>query len=377
MLKNEQNHQFSDNFRRLTCHDSTYLCTVKITIPDMKQNWWKYVGAILLVFSFVQGLRQPIGPGIISSVSDHPATSEAPFKVSISGYQTHFKQDPAIKVWLIHQSQQKVKTCASNVVVIDDKHIVAEFPPVAPDSGQYFHLAVFSETDGLLFKPDAIVTTDTVSGGVIQSCTPDVKLTERNGEFPFRYILYESIRNLYFHVPMWFTMIALLSWAVICNLRFLRKLDPKYDRMADQAIRAALLFGVLGLITGSIWARVTWGAWWVDDAKLNGTAITMLAYLAYIVLRGSMEDQQKRARIAGIYSIFAYVMMIALIGILPRLGDTLHPGNGGNPAFSNYDLDSTMRIVFYPAVAGWVLIGFWIYSIRNKMQEVKELIESK
>src|SRR5688572_29590752 len=108
----------------------------------MKQHWWKFVGAALLVYSFVMGLQTPIGPGIIASDSDHASTSEAPFKVSISGYQTHFKQDPAIKVWLIHQSKEKIKTCASSVQVVDDKHIVAEFPPVAPDSGQYFHLAV-------------------------------------------------------------------------------------------------------------------------------------------------------------------------------------------------------------------------------------------
>lgn len=345
----------------------------------MKQNWWKYVGALLLIFSFAKGLLVPIGAGIIRSDSDHASTSEGPFKVSISGYQTHFRSGSPITVWLINDPVQKVKTCASNVEIIDDNHIVAEFPPVAPLSGQYFHLAVHSDVDGLMFKPDAITTTDTVPAVIVQSCTPNVTVLEPGNQFPFRYILYESIRNLYFHVPMWFTMIALLICAVFNNLRYLRKLEQKYDRMADQAIKAALLFGVLGLITGSIWARVTWGGWWVDDVKLNGTAITLLAYLAYLVLRGSMEDQQKRARIAAIYSIFAFVMMIALIGILPRLQqtDTLHPGNGGNPAFSSYDLDSTMRMVFYPACAGWILIGFWIYSIRNRMQEVKELIESK
>lgn len=346
----------------------------------MKQNWWKFVGAALLIFSFCAGILTPIGPGIITSDSDHLSTSEAPFKVTISGYQTHFAAaDANLKIWLINDSAKKVKTCAQAITVVDDKHLVAEFPPVAPLSGQYFHLAVFSEVDGLMFKPEAITTTDTVPAVIVQSCSPQVTLKDHGRAFPFRYILYESIRNLFFHVPMWFTMIALLTWAVFNNLRYLRKLDPKYDRMSDQAIRAGLLFGALGLMTGSIWARVTWGDWWVDDVKLNGTAITMLAYLAYLVLRGSMEDQQKRARIAAIYSIFAYVMMIALIGILPRLQQaaTLHPGNGGNPAFSSYDLDSTMRIVFYPAVAGWVIIGFWIYSIRKRIQEVKETLESK
>lgn len=349
----------------------------------MKQNWWKFVGAALLVFSVWAGLRIPLEPGIITSVSDHASTSEGPFKVSISAYNTTFKAECAdLQVWLVNDTARKIKTCASSITVIDDQHLVAEFPPVAPAKDQYFGLAVFSSCENgiLMYKPEAIYTSDTAKAVIIQSCTPDVSIQESGTmQYPFRYILYESIRNLYFHVPMWFTMIALLTWAVFNNLRFLRKLDPQYDRMADQAIRTGLLFGILGLITGSIWARATWGAWWVDDVKLNGTAITMLAYLAYIVLRGSMEDQQKRARIAAIYSIFAYVMMIALIGILPRLQqtDSLHPGNGGNPAFSNYDLDSSMRMVFYPAVAGWVLIGFWIYSIRKKMQDVKEIMESK
>ena len=60
--------------------------------------------------------------------------------------------------------------------------------------------------------------------------------------------------------------------------------------------------------------------------------------------------------------------MIPLIFILPRMVDSLHPGNGGNPAFSNYDLDSRMRLVFYPAVIGWILLGFWISSLLIRVQ---------
>ena len=172
---------------------------------------------------------------------------------------------------------------------------------------------------------------------------------------------------------MWFAMIALLTWAIVNNFRYLRGFDLKYDAMANQAVNTALLFGLLGLITGSVWARATWGAWWVDDVKLNGTAITMLAYLAYFVLRNSMDDEQKRARVSAIYSIFAYVMMIVLIGILPRLqtSDSLHPGNGGNPAFSNYDLDNSLRPVFYSAVSGWILLSFWIYSLRLRIHKLQ------
>ena len=89
--------------------------------------------------------------------------------------------------------------------------------------------------------------------------------------------------------------------------------------------------------------------------------------MAYFILRSSIDDEQKRARIAAVYNIFAFVMMFVFIMILPRLTDSLHPGNGGNPAFGKYDLDSNMRMVFYPAVIGWVLLSLWVLNVKRRL----------
>ena len=121
-----------------------------------------------------------------------------------------------------------------------------------------------------------------------------------------------------------------------------------------------------------IWARFTWGAYWTNDPKLNGTAVAILIYLAYFVLRSSVEDPEKRARLAGTFNIFAFVLMIVFIGVLPRMTDSLHPGNGGNPAFGSYDLDSGMRAVFYPAVLGWIGIGIWIVELRVRLTRLSK-----
>ena len=102
----------------------------------------------------------------------------------------------------------------------------------------------------------------------------------------------------------------------------------------------------------------------------------MLIYLAYIVLRGSLDDEQKRARISGVYNIFAFVLLLVFIGILPRMTDSLHPGNGGNPGFNNYDLDDNMKLVFYPAVVAWILLGWWIASIRIRISKLNQKLES-
>ncbi|MEQ8908729.1 MAG: cytochrome c biogenesis protein [Vicingaceae bacterium] len=191
-------------------------------------------------------------------------------------------------------------------------------------------------------------------------------------EVPKQVILYESIRNLYFHVPMWFTMIFLFLLSMINSIKNLSSGSIEDDRKAIEFVNVGIIFGILGTLTGSIWAKFTWGAWWTNDVKLNGSAITMLIYLAYVILRGSLEDEQKRARISAVYNIFAFVLLVVFIGILPRMTDSLHPGNGGNPGFNNYDLDNNMKLVFYPAVLGWILLGYWISTIRMRISRLKE-----
>lgn len=183
-------------------------------------------------------------------------------------------------------------------------------------------------------------------------------------------ILHETIRNQYFHVCMWFTMMILFTVSLVYSIRHLAGSKADHDRIAAEAAFTGTAFGILGLITGSIWAKYTWGAWWTNDVKLNGAAITLLAYFAYSVLRNAITDEQKKAKVAAVYNVFAYVMMLVFILIYPRMNDSLHPGNGGNPGFSKYDLDNTMRLVFYPAVIGWTLLGVWIMSIRIRIYKI-------
>ncbi|MBK7850987.1 MAG: cytochrome c biogenesis protein CcsA [Bacteroidetes bacterium] len=184
-------------------------------------------------------------------------------------------------------------------------------------------------------------------------------------------ILHETIRNLFFHVTMWFAMIIMMLASLVYAIRFLGSNDLDLDIKSEQCAYAGIFLGILGLVTGSIWAKNTWGAWWVNDAKLNGAAATMLVYLAYLILRGSLDDEHKRARLSAVYSIFAFTLMLVFIMILPRLTDSLHPGNGGNPGFSSYDLDNRMRTVFYPSVLAWTLLAAWITEIRVRMKRLK------
>lgn len=184
-------------------------------------------------------------------------------------------------------------------------------------------------------------------------------------------IIRESIRNLYFHVPMWFSMIVLFSISVFYSIKSLRSNDPADDIKAVESVNAGVIFGLLGIVTGAIWAKFTWGQAWSFDVKQNFAAIAILLYFAYLVLRNAIDEEQKRAKISAIYNIFAFPIMVVLLFVLPRLSDSLHPGNGGNPGFNAYDLDKHMRMVFYPACLGWILIGCWIYNILYRLRDLE------
>ncbi|MBX2899706.1 MAG: cytochrome c biogenesis protein CcsA [Cyclobacteriaceae bacterium] len=185
-------------------------------------------------------------------------------------------------------------------------------------------------------------------------------------------IVNESIRSLYFHVPMWFGMIALFTVSLVYSILYLNKPSLKFDAYAVEFVHTGIVLNLLGLTTGMIWANYTWGSPWHGDPKQNGAAISLLIYLAYFVLRGSIDNEDQKARLSAVYNIFAYTAMVPLLFIIPRMTSSMHPGNGGNPGFNMYDLDSQMRLVFYPAVIGWGLLGAWIATLRVRIRLINE-----
>ncbi|MDB5017082.1 MAG: Cytochrome c biosis protein CcsA [Mucilaginibacter sp.] len=184
-------------------------------------------------------------------------------------------------------------------------------------------------------------------------------------------ILHETIRNTYFHVPMWIAMFTVFTISVIYSIKYLNSGKEEYDLIAVECANTGTFFYVLGLITGMLWAKYTWGAFWSNDPKQNSAAIAFLLYCAYAVLRNSIDEEQKRAKISAIYNIFAFPIMVVLIMILPRMTDSLHPGNGGNPAFGKLDMDNRMRIVLYPAFIAWAFIAIWIASLRYRIRLIE------
>ncbi|ATL47371.1 ABC transporter permease [Chitinophaga caeni] len=180
----------------------------------------------------------------------------------------------------------------------------------------------------------------------------------------------QTSRNLVFHVPMWIAMYTLFTISVVNSIRYLASNNLKMDILASSAGSVGVLFGVMGFLTGSLWATYTWGGTLTDDPKQVSTFIALLIYLAYLVLRMSFTDLDKRAKVSAIYNIFAFALLIPLTYIIPRMQESLHPGSASTPGFKSSDTAHTLQMVFYPAFTGWTLLSVWIYTLRVRYKKL-------
>lgn len=375
----------------------------------MHKNWWKILGVLLVLYGLSFGMLVPLKPNIIEA-STRTATLGQPVTVEVVGYNTSFAEDAgAVKGWLrakpVDNARQEFSVAAEAVEVIDDRKARFTFnvPPYLPDvtaDKATLSIVVQNPVDGYFVDPFGITVRQpnpATSAAVAQA---DWRVSNiKSGEvtatpyvsFPFRGHLAETIRNTYFHVSLWFAMIFVFIAGCVYAVKYLRRsgkasrelpgvvsLRDKADYWSVAFTSVGMLFGTLGLATGAVWAKYTWGSFWSWDPKQVTTLIALLIYAGYFVLRAAFRDPEQRARLSAVYNIFAFVLLIPLIYVLPRMANnSLHPGMAGNPALGGEDLDNTMRMVFYPIIIGWTLFGFWMATVSYRIQVVRERMLEK
>jgi len=187
-----------------------------------------------------------------------------------------------------------------------------------------------------------------------------------------------STRVLYFHIPSaWITVLA-LGWSVLHSVLYLRTRRIGHDDQAAAAAELGVLFCVAAAVSGSLWARTQWGSYWNWDPRETTIFFLLLIYGAYLALRSAIEGEEKRARLAAIYSVIAFVTVPFLIFVVPRLYATLHPspilpqrGEGGA-------MDPRIRICFLAMLVGFTALFFWILSLKVRLvrSERRALSES-
>ncbi|MEN0049625.1 MAG: cytochrome c biogenesis protein CcsA [Bacteroidota bacterium] len=339
---------------------------------------YKVIGVLIILYSFTVGMLVPLTPGIIEVTPPSAKTGET-IEVGVVGYNSNYlKAKDSLRAWLKLNNEKAL--AAKSIQVENETKLNLQFdiPEYLPSSERVQDLALVidNSVDGTSVLPSAVfITQDSVDksmGEQFWKNDPIENLSTRDYmTFPFRSITEETIRNTYFHVSLWFAMMFMMGAAVWHSIKYLRKKEVESDIKAVGFTQVGVLFGLLGLVTGMVWAQYTWGSFWSWDIKQNTTAIALLIYLSYFVLRNSFDDQERQARISSVYSIFAFVALILLLYVIPRMTESLHPGNGGNPGFGGEDLDNTMRMVFYPAIIGWTLFGVWVSSLIIRADKLK------
>jgi heme exporter protein C len=343
----------------------------------MKNIWWKVLSIFIILYVIVVGMLVPLKPGV-ESVSVSTAKAGDTLVLGVTGYNTAFDLAKSNRLWLklddTHAIQAK-SSLTENATSIKATFYIPAFLPSEKEVTEAT-LVIDNDADGGFAYPGAIFITqkakDLAQGETLWTEAPKELHKTPFMNFPYRNILGETIRNTYFHVPLWFAMIILFAISGWYSFKYLKSKNSTDDFVAVAYTQVGVLFGILGIVTGAIWAKNTWGQYWSFDVKQNMAAICVLIYAAYFVLRGSFDDDEKRARISAAYNIFAFFAMIPLLFVIPRLTESLHPGNGGNPAFGGQDLDNTMRTVFYPAIIGFSLFGGWMAQLLWRSDVIKD-----
>jgi heme exporter protein C len=171
-----------------------------------------------------------------------------------------------------------------------------------------------------------------------------------------------SQRIFYIHVPVALTAYLCFGWAAWKAFRLLWKRDERADLESYAAVHMGVIFGLLTLITGSIWAKISWGVWWTwSERQLVLFLILFLFYSAYFMLRYSTEPGPRRARSSAVYALFGVVLLPVSFLAIRLAEQLLHPA----PLFNRDgpQMSASMFITFCVCMAAMVTLAAALYLI--------------
>ncbi len=180
----------------------------------------------------------------------------------------------------------------------------------------------------------------------------------------------QSSRIVFFHVPV--AWVATLAFLVSCvaSIRYLKTRSVADDIRAEVASSLGLLFAVLATVTGSIFARIMWGSYWNWDPRETSITFLLLIYAAYFALRAAVADPERRASLAAVYSILAFVTVPFLVFVVPRIYWSLHPDTIIN-AQAKIKMGSHMFEVLMGSLVGFSGLFVWLYTVACRIETIR------
>ena len=190
-------------------------------------------------------------------------------------------------------------------------------------------------------------------------------------------ILGHTSRVIYFHVPLaWVSVLAFLVAAVNSIIYLVRKGPETLYEKAHNSAAIGFVFTILTVITGSLWAKMSWGSYWNWDPRESSIAILMLIYIAYFSLYSALEGNPGRGRISSVYLILAMVTVPFFIFVVPRVYHSLHPDTIINKQ-GKMQMEATMRITLLAGVFAFTVLYVYLMGIKNRIMGIEKAIEEK
>ncbi len=171
----------------------------------------------------------------------------------------------------------------------------------------------------------------------------------------------------YFHVAAsWAGMLSFILAAVAGGVYLIRR-RPFWDALSLSAVETGVVFGIITISSGMIWARPIWNTWWVWDPRLTTTAIMELIYMAYFILRSSLNTPESRARLGAVYAILS-VITVPLTFFSIRLFRTIHPVviASGTSGRGGFNLTPRMQLAFFISLLVFTLV--WVDLLWNRLR---------
>jgi len=186
----------------------------------------------------------------------------------------------------------------------------------------------------------------------------------------------DASRIFYFHVPQAWVAVLAFCFSLVGSVNYLKKRNLVDDDRARVAAELGTLFCILATVTGSIFAKVTWHSFWNWDPRETSIFILLLIYGAYFALRSAIDGPEKRARLAAVYAIFAFVTMPFLIFVVPRVLPSLHPSDSIVGESGKITMSGETAMIFFPSLAAFTILFIWIYRLGLRVsRRQRELVE--
>lgn len=311
-----------------------------------KPLWWKIVAVSLLFLSCTFALLTPLGGSFedVKSVSEIPGKEIMPLNFKARDFE---------------KQKDTLYFTASTPIHFFNK---------IDNAKEYRMRYVGANSDNIESATELVGLAKYITEESIFEIS---KITSIDPLFVFPYVpkLEQRIRNLVFHVPMSWVGTLAFALSMAYSISYLRKRRWMDDIKATGAALIGLVLCILATTTGMVWAKYDWGSYWSGDPRQISILVLMIIYFAYFLFRSSIDQEEKRARLSAVYSVFSFLTVVPLVFIIPRQFESLHPGAKGDgttgPVIDTKAgmLDSELALSFYMSLCGFIIIFFWLFSL--------------